>query len=375
MFSYIFMLLPIAIIALFSISIIWYYRFWKSFKYPRWIYWAIQFVLASVFIYTMAFRNNTPEFISKKALLFISAVYFISIAYSSVICIVVKLVSFISAKISLNGKMTRVLKGKRILPAISLCFTLLLGAVGYINMGILQEKDITIEINKESVNDSITSVMISDTHLGTGLYADKLDELVEKINGMNPDVIFMVGDIVDESTTNNDISIMTREFSRLKSTYGTYFVFGNHEKYKADEKIADYFEQSGITVLRDEVSVIADDITVIGRMDYYENPQPVDEIIKNNNVDTSKPVIVLSHEPLGLNDLSKAGADLSFSGHTHGEQFPLTRAFVRIGNDMVYGVEKFGNMTAYTSSGAGGWGMHYKFPSGSEIVKAEIIFK
>ena len=348
MFSYIFMLLPIAIIALFSISIIWYYRFWKSFKYPRWIYWAIQFVLAVVFIYTMAFRNNTPEFISKKALLFISAVYFISIAYSSVICIVVKLVSFISAKISLNGK---------------------------INMGILQEKDITIEINKESVNDSITAVMISDTHLGTGLYADKLDELVEKINGMNPDVIFMVGDIVDESTTNNDISSMTREFSRLKSTYGTYFVFGNHVKYKADEKIADYFEQSGFTVLRDEVSVIADDITVIGRMDYYENPQPVDEIIKNNNVDTSKPVIVLSHEPLGLNDLSKAGADLSFSGHTHGEQFPLTRAFVRIGNDMVYGEEKFGNMTAYTSSGAGGWGMHYKFPSGSEIVKAEIIFK
>lgn len=375
MFSYIFLLFPIALIALFSVSIIWYYKLWKSFKLPRWIYWVIQLVLAAVFVYSMAFRKYTPDFINKKVVMFIGAVYFICIAYSSVICIVIKLASVISGKISPNGKVTRVLKGKRILPIIILCFTFMLGVAGYINMGILREKDITFEIDKESVNDSITAVMISDTHLGTGLYADRLDELVDKINGMKPDVIFMVGDIIDESTSEEDKELMSEEFSRLNSKYGAYFVFGNHELYTADQKISRYFEEAGITVLRDELSVIADDITVIGRMDYHENPQPVDEIIKSNNVDTSKPVIVLAHEPLSLDDISQSGADLSFSGHTHGEQFPLTRPFVAMSNDMVYGEEKFGDMTAYTSSGAGGWGMHYKLPSGSEIVKAEIVFK
>lgn len=375
MFSYIFLLLPIALIALFSVSIIWYYKLWKSSKLPRWIYWVVQLVLAAVFVYTMGFRKYTPDFINKKIIMFIGVVYFICLAYSSVICIIVKLASVISSKISPNGKVTSLLNGKRILPIITFCLTFLLGVAGYINMGILREKNITLEIDKESVNDSITAVMISDTHLGTGLYADKLEELVDKINGMEPDVIFMVGDIIDESTTDSEINIMTEEFSRLKSKYGAYFVFGNHELYTNDRNISQYFEQAGITVLRDEVSVIAGDITVIGRIDHYENPKPVDEIIKNNNIDTSKPVIVLAHEPLGLDEISESGADLSFSGHTHGEQFPLTRVFVAMANDMVYGEEKFGSMTAYTSSGAGGWGMHYKLPSSSEIVKAEIFFK
>lgn len=375
MFSYIFLLLPIVLIALFSVSIIWYYRLWKSFKLPKWIYWVIQLVLAAVFVYAMGFRKYTPYFINKKIIMFISAVYFICTAYTSVICIIVKLASVISAKISPNGKVTSILKRRRILPVIFLCLTILLGVAGYINMGILREKNITFEIDKKSVNDSITAVMISDTHLGTGLYADQLDELVDKINSMEPDVVFMVGDIIDESTTDSEIDIMTEEFSRLNSKFGAYFVFGNHELYTNDEKISKYFEEAGITVLRDEVSVIAEDITVIGRMDYHENPQPIDEIIKSNNIDTSKPVIVLAHEPLGLDEISESGADLSFSGHTHGEQFPLTRAFVAMANDMVYGEEIFGSMTAYTSSGAGGWGMHYKLPSCSEIVKAEIVFR
>ena len=363
------------LIALFSVSIIWYYRLWKSFKLPKWIYWVIQLVLAAVFVYAMGFRKYTPDFINKKIIMFISAVYFICTAYSSVICIIVKLASVISAKISPNGKVTSILKSRRILPVIFLCLTILLGVAGYINMGILREKNITFEIDKKSVNDSITAVMISDTHLGTGLYADQLDELVDKINSMEPDVIFMVGDIIDESTTDNEINIMTEEFSRLNSKFGAYFVFGNHELYTNDQKISKYFEEAGITVLRDEVSVIAEDITVIGRMDYHENPEPIDEIINSNNIDTSKPVIVLAHEPLGLGEISESGADLSFSGHTHGEQFPLTRVFVAMANDMVYGEEIFGSMTAYTSSGVGGWGMHYKLPSCSEIVKAQIVFK
>lgn len=375
MFSYIFLLLPILLIALFSVSIIRYYKLWKSFKLPRWIYWVIQLILAAVFVYAMAFRKYTPDFISKKLVMFICAVYFICIAYSSVIFILLKLASVISSKISPNGRVTKALTGKKILPVITLCFTLLLGVAGYVNMGILRQKDITVEIDKDSVNDSITAVMISDTHIGTGLYADQLDELVDKINSMDPDVIFMVGDIIDEWTSEADKKLMADEFSGLNSKYGTYFVFGNHELYTKDQKISRYFEQAGITVLRDEASVIAGDITVIGRMDYYENPAPIKETIKVNNVDTSKPVIVLAHEPLLLDEISESRADLSFSGHTHGEQFPLTRAFVALANDMVYGKEKFGNMTAYTSSGAGGWGMHYKFPSSSEIVKAEIVFK
>ncbi|MCD8329025.1 MAG: metallophosphoesterase [Ruminococcus sp.] len=366
-------ILPLVVLAFLLVSIVTYYKLWRDFKLPRLIYWLIQAILIALFVVCLVFSGNTSGFLH-KAMLFYSAAYFVVIIYSSVIFILSAVISLLAGKFSPTSKFSRLIKHKKILPLATLCLTLVLSVSGYINMGILCEKDINIELDEASTNDSLTAVMISDTHLGTGLLSDKLDDLVDSINSMEPDVIFMVGDIIDESTSNADISTMIAEFSRLESRYGTFFVYGNHEYYISSPEVDSYFEQAGITVLRDEAVTIADDITIIGRKSYYENPMPVEEIIEENNIDESNPIIVLAHEPLGLEDLSLTGADLSFSGHTHGEQFPLIYSFMAIANDMVYGIAQFNDMTAYTSSGAGGWGMHFKLPSNSEIVKAQMTF-
>ncbi len=366
-------ILPLVVLAFLLVSIIVYYKLWRSFKLPGLIYWLIQVIYIALFVVCLAFSGKTSGFLH-KAMLFYSAAYFVVIIYSSVIFVLRAVIAFFSGKSSPNSKFTRIIRHKKILPTAALCLTLILSIFGYINMGILREKDISIEFDEASTNNSLTAVMISDTHLGTGLFADKLDDLVDSINSMEPDVIFMVGDIIDESTSDADISTMIAEFSRLESRYGTFFVYGNHEYYISSPDVDSYFEQAGITVLRDEAVTIADDITIIGRKSYYENPMPVDEIIEENNIDKSNPIIVLAHEPLGLENLSLTGADLSFSGHTHGEQFPLIYPFMALANDMVYGTAQFNDMTAYTSSGAGGWGMHFKLPSGSEIVKVKMTF-
>lgn len=366
-------ILPLVVLAFLLVSIVTYYKLWRSFKLPGLIYWLIQVILIALFVVCLAFSGKASGFLH-KAMLFYSAAYFVVIIYSSVIFVLRAVISFFAGKISPKSRFTRIIKHKKILPTATLCLTLILSIFGYINMGILREKDISIEFDEVSTNNSLTAVMISDTHLGTGLFADKLDDLVDSINSMEPDVIFMVGDIIDESTSDADISTMIAEFSRLESRYGTFFVYGNHEYYISSPDVDSYFEQAGIAVLRDEAVTIADDITIIGRKSYYENPMPVDEIIEENNINKSNPIIVLAHEPLGLEDLSLSGADLSFSGHTHGEQFPLIYLFMALANDMVYGTAQFNDMTAYTSSGAGGWGMHFKLPSGSEIVKVKMTF-
>ena len=71
-------------------------------------------------------------------------------------------------------------------------------------------------------------------------------------------------------------------------------------------------------------------------------------------------------------EIAAQGADISMHGHTHGEQFPLTYLPFSFMNDMMSGLKQFGDMTAFTTQGAGGWGFHFKFPAKCEVAKVTI---
>ena len=230
----------------------------------------------------------------------------------------------------------------------------------------------TVQVNKPSQFSQLKCAVISDTHIGVGTNADKLDELTEKINELEPDVILLVGDIVDESTCDKDVEKMISAFKNLKSRYGAFYVSGNHEGI-ADFNYKKYISQAGITVLDDEKVQIGD-VAIIGRKDAYSNRKELDELISDTDTDRSKPVIVLNHEPLQLKKMSEQGADITLCGHTHGEQFPFTEVLFGLANDMMYGEKTYGNMTAITTSGAGGWGIHFKLPAKSEIINLTVKF-
>ncbi|WP_124098441.1 metallophosphoesterase [Ruminococcus sp. Marseille-P6503] len=252
--------------------------------------------------------------------------------------------------------------------------TFILSVIGYINMGILRVNEYSVNIAKPSVNEKLEIVFLADAHIGTGADRNGLNEITEKINEMAPDAVFLVGDFFDENTSEENRRYMTEAFSQIEARYGVYFAYGNHEGY-IGEDISGYFESAGITVLDDKAVTIAEDITVIGRKDLSAGARDIESLISEYSVDTEKPVIVLNHQPRGLEDISESGADLTLCGHTHGEQFPLTKPFVAMANDMVYGTKEYGNMTAVTTSGAGGWGVHFKFPADSELVKITLSFE
>ena len=58
----------------------------------------------------------------------------------------------------------------------------------------------------------------------------------------------------------------------------------------------------------------------------------------------------------------------------YGEQFPLTYLPFSFLNDMMCGTKQFGEMTAFTTQGAGGWGFHFKLPASCEVAKVTINF-
>ena len=362
-------------IFLLTVSVLSYYKYWREFGRGKLSFALVAVIIVGIMLGAVMYHKAIPTEVLRRISLFISAVSFIVIMYSSVL-FVVRWIVISTAKVlkRTENKFSKFVMNTKKCVSVILAFTFLLGVAGFANMSILRTSNFDVKVDIASDTKKLNCVVVSDTHLGVGLFSSQLDELVDKINACNPDVVFLVGDIIDESTLDSEFEKLEKSFSNIKSEYGTYFVYGNHESYSGNDP-APYLEAAGVTVLRDETAIIAGDITVIGRADGYGERMELSEIIEQNKVDTSKPIIVLNHEPLLLNEMAKDGADVSISGHTHGEQFPLTKNLFSLANDMMYGVEDFSGMSAVTTSGAAGWGFHYKLPAKSEVMNLTIEFK
>lgn len=251
--------------------------------------------------------------------------------------------------------------------------------LGWINASIPRVKTIRIEIPKrESRLDSLRIVMASDIHLGTIVSNSRLETLIEKMNSLEPDIILLVGDILDE-----DIKpVIDRNhgeiLKKLRTKYGIYAVPGNHEFIGDIRKSAKYLEEHGIIVLRDSVLEIDDGFYLIGREDISgarfngTKRKSLDEL--KQKIDIDLPTILMDHQPVALDESERAGVDLHLSGHTHHAQlWPLnfiTKAMYKIS----WGYEKFGGTHFYVSSGYGTWGPPVRIGNTPEIVVFEVKF-
>lgn len=131
-------------------------------------------------------------------------------------------------------------------------------------------------------------------------------------------------------------------------------------------------KEIGIKVLLDDVTKL-DDIYLIGRKDYVVKKR---ETLKDltEPLDTSKPLILLDHQPHDYELNEQLGIDLQLSGHTHaGQIFPLNFlfSFIRV-NDLNYGIEVNNNFHGIVTSGMGGWGYAMRTAKHSEIVVVNL---
>lgn len=249
-----------------------------------------------------------------------------------------------------------------------LILLLLVGVFGFINIGIIREKNYEINIDKKAEIPCLTVAVVSDLHLGTGIRSNDLQKMADSINNADCDTVLIVGDISDNNTPDGIYDEFAEKMAGIKSRYGVYFSYGNHDG-SGHGKLEAALDKAGIKILADEETEFAG-IHLIGRKDSYgknmKNPE-------DYGIPENEPVIMMNHRPSGLAGLE--AADIVLSGHTHGEQFPLCYLINMFDNDNNYGIKKFGSMTSIVTSGIGGWGFRFKFPSNSEIVKLKINFK
>ncbi|MEH6943815.1 metallophosphoesterase [Bacillus sp. JJ722] len=226
--------------------------------------------------------------------------------------------------------------------------------------------------NKGEAVDQMNIVMASDTHFGVLSNKSHASRMVNEINALKPDLVLFPGDIVDDKIDSYSKQGIEKVIANIKSTYGVYVSLGNHDKGDTS-KLIKVLEDSKMKVLYDETEVVADSITLIGRKDKTESERlPLSALMKN--VDHTKPVILLDHQPYELDIAEAEGVDLMVAGHTHrGQVAPFQYVTQRIyEND--WGYLKKGTLHSVVSSGYGFWGPPIRTNSRSEIVQITLNY-
>ena len=209
------------------------------------------------------------------------------------------------------------------------CITLLIISLGFINAWNPKINRITLNINKNANNlDSLKIVAASDIHLGTIINTGKSQKLINTINGLNPDIILLAGDIVDEDVEPVIKHNLGKHLQQLKAKYGTWGITGNHEYIGGADRTVKYLEQHGIKILRDSSVLIDSAFYIVGREDREKTNFtgiPRKELIElSTHLDHTKPIILLDHQPWQLDKATQAKIDLQISGHTHhGQLWPF----------------------------------------------------
>lgn len=273
---------------------------------------------------------------------------------------------------SLYGK----LYGCGFLPIV---LTALIMLYGHWNMSYAMKTEYNLEADKNV--GSYKVILITDTHYATIQDTDILKTKIEEINGENPDIVVLGGDMVDEGTTKEKMREVFQVFGELDAKYEIYYVYGNHDRQPytqsrsyTDEELNDAILESGITILEDNYIEIGSDLVVAGRGDAARGSvsgrASVEEILQG--ADREKYIIMVDHQPLEAEENDAQGVDLELSGHTHAGQIWPVGYLSELAGVLNYGFYQKGNCKVIVSSGFTGWGYSVRTEGHCEYVVINV---
>lgn len=261
---------------------------------------------------------------------------------------------------------------------LSIIFVLPFNIFGYCNLQNLNQTE--YEVLSPKLKNDYKVIFMSDFHWGTIQKKSVFKEKIEEINSQNADFIILGGDIVEEGTSKDDMKEIFALCSNLKSRYGTFFIFGNHDpqqysrnKTYSMEELRSEIQKNGIKILEDEVIPISDDLLLIGRLDFgfrnEKNRASMKSLLQNQ--EKSKFLLVADHQPKGKEENSTEKVDLQLSGHTHaGQIFPIGRIMNLF--SYTYGEYDYNGLKTIVSSGVAGWGYKVRTEKLCEYVVVKL---
>lgn len=320
---------------------------------------------------------------------------------------------------------------RRIVGRACMALILAVSVLGVVNAGIVRTTPYEITVNKQAGKmDSLKVVLAADLHLGYNIGVLQMQKMVEKINEQDADLVVFAGDIFDNEweavEKPDEIAGILRG---IRSKYGVYACYGNHdveepilagftfggsESKQSNAEMDSFLEQANIKLLRDEGVLIDGSFYLYGRPDAQrpgaaavgaaagaeanegtaqaasaqtvsgQSPQNqtagASEYTRltpaeiTQDMDKSKPILVIDHQPRELAELAAAGVDVDLCGHTHdGQMFPAN-IIVKLTWKNSYGYLKEGQMHNIVTSGVGLFGPNMRVGTKAEICPIAIRF-
>ncbi|MFF8868974.1 metallophosphoesterase [Streptomyces massasporeus] len=252
------------------------------------------------------------------------------------------------------------------------------GTVGYGTYGVLRGpkvKRVTVPLAKlPRAAHGYRIAVVSDVHLGPVLGRGFAQKVVDTINATQPDLIAVVGDLVDGSV--KDLGPAAAPLARLRARHGSYFVTGNHEYFSGAEQWVEEVRRLGINPLenaRREMPYF--DLAGVNDVAGEDEGQGPDFAKALGDRDTARACVLLAHQPVQIHDAVEHGVDLQLSGHTHGGQLWPGNLIASGANPTLAGLDRYGDTQLYVSRGAGAWGPPTRVGAPSDITVIELASK
>ncbi len=237
-----------------------------------------------------------------------------------------------------------------------------------------------------------TLVQLSDVHLGRIHGLDYTRRLVAQVNGLNPDVILITGDLLDGM--GGDFEQFIEPLNRLRAKQGIFFITGNHEYYVGIKRALNIIGRIKPLRLLDNECVNIDGLEIVGVG--YPGISGIEAIRNLSDRTANTARILLFHLPTNMakNGGSRADrhfslywtpdttyelnkqvhSDIQLSGHTHhGQVFPVNFITRLLYSGHDYGFSYDGDFRLYTTCGTGSWGPPMRTPIRPEIVLFTLV--
>lgn len=254
---------------------------------------------------------------------------------------------------------------------LALTVTLCVLGYGYYNYRHPRVNELEISLENPISGDALRIVAVSDIHLGYATGKARLKEYVELINSQNPDLILIIGDLIDNNVRPLYEELMAEELSQLRASQGIYMVPGNHEYISGIKAVEEFVKQTPITLLRDTVVTLPCGLQIVGRDDRFNlRRRPLADIM--SLVDQAKPTIMLDHQPYDVAKKDSLAVDVQLSGHTHhGQVFPMNLLTDSM-YEQSHGYRRWQHSHVYVSSGLSLWGPPFRIGTYSELLLLTI---
>ncbi|MFD5735041.1 metallophosphoesterase [Streptomyces sioyaensis] len=213
--------------------------------------------------------------------------------------------------------------------------------------------------------------VVSDIHLGPILGRAHTRRVVEAVNSTSPDLVAIVGDLVDGSVA--DLGPAAEPLRALRSRHGAYFVSGNHEYYSGARQWIDHVRELGIHPLENARTALPGfDLAGVNDITGQTEGAGPDYDRALSGRDPARAVVLMAHQPVTIHDTVRFGVDLQLSGHTHGGQmWPFTYVAATT-NPTVAGLRRYGDTQLYVTRGAGTWGPPVRLGAPPDITVVEL---